>query len=525
MTEVEITHEHVAVDMISSRGTIMRRALNGSSVLTPLFSSPGFHKALRLFVAALFLLTGSVFVVNSGQNAEAQTDAPIVRVVDMNVNVDIVSARYLKRAIRSANDDGVELVVIKLDTPGGSLDSTRDMVTTILESKTPIAVYVSPGGAQAASAGTFISAAAGLLAMAPATNIGAAAVVDGSGNDLPDTLASKVTQDTAAFMRSIADERGRSAEARRALEETVTLAAAYSANEALDLGIADVIARDLDDLLAQLDGRSIPVSGGAVTVSTAGSQVELREMSFIDNVTSFLANPNIAFLLISLGTVALIVELWNPGLWIPGTLGVAMLVLGYVGVGNLDFSWAGVILLALAVVLFVLETQAPGISYFGIAGSITLAIGGVFLVGRLGEPDLSGGVQTVSLWLVIITGTSILGFVLWLAWQVRLAARIPDYVSEGSSSALVGAEAVVSSDLDPVGEVHIAGEFWSAELASAEFAPAGTSVKKDGRVRVVKVDGLHLIVEPLGNSTENPDNSVEKGREDGIQDGSATASV
>lgn len=503
----------------------MRRSQNGSSGRPPLPSSPGFHKALRLFAAALLLVTGALIVFNSEQHASAQSDGPIVRVVDMNANIDIVSARYLKRAIHSANSDDVELIVIQLDTPGGSLDSTRDMVTNILGSGVPIVVFVTPGGAQAASAGTFISAAAGLLAMAPATNIGAAAVVDGSGNDLPDTLASKVTQDTAAFMRSIADERGRSVEARRALEETVTLAAAYSANEALDLGIADVIARDLDDLLAQIDGRSIPAFDGSVTVRTAGAQIELREMSFIDGMVSFLANPNIAFLLISLGTVALIVELWNPGLWIPGTLGIAMLVLGYVGVGNLDFSWAGVIFLALSVVLFVLEIQAPGFSYFGAAGAISLAIGGVFLVGRFSDPDLAGGVQTVSLWLVGVMGASVLGFVLWLAWQIRLAAKIPDYISVGSSSMLVGAEAVVTSDLDPAGEVHLAGEFWSAELASSEFAPAGTSIAKGERVRVVRVDGLHLIVEPFGSGFKDADNSVEKSSGDGFQDGSATVSV
>ena len=496
----------------------MRRALNGSSVRIRLSGSaglarsagpgaslPSWHTPVRRFAAALLLASGVLLLFISQQTAaaqEPQAGAPVIRVIDMNTTVDIVSARYLKRSINGANDDGAELIVIELDTPGGTLDSTRDMVTSILGSRVPVVVFVSPEGAQAASAGTFISAASGLLAMAPATNIGAAAVVDGSGADLPETLASKVTQDTAAFMRSIADERGRNS---RALEDTVLLAAAYSANEAVELGIADLIARDLSDLLAQIDGRSIQAFEGDVTVSTAGAQIERREMSFVDNVISFLANPNVAFLLISLGTVGLIVELWSPGLWIPGTLGVAMLVLGWVGIGNLDFSWAGVIFLALAIVLFVLEAEAPGVSYFGAAGAVSLVIGGVFLAGRLGDPDLRGGVQTVSLWLVSVLGASVLGFVLWLAWQIRQSAKTKPWEGEGSTSGLVGDEAVVTSDLDPAGEVHIAGEFWSAELVSGAFAPPGTVVAKGERVRVVRVDGLRLFVEPLASGAAEPD--------------------
>lgn len=485
----------------------MRRAVHEFSFPDP-FS--GSLRAVRLFAAALLLAIGALFVLAAPEPVSAQsgqTGAPIVRVVELDTTIDIVSARYLKRAINGANDDGVELIVIELDTPGGSLDSTRDMVTAILESEVPIAVFVSPEGAQAASAGTFIGAAAGLLAMSPVTNIGAASPVGGSGEDLPDTLASKVTQDAAAFIRSIADERGRNSEA---LEDTVINATSYSANEAVELNIADLVARHLDDLLEQVDGRAIPAAEGVVTVDTDGARIERRDMSFVDRTISFLANPNIAFLLISLGTVGLIVELWNPGLWIPGTLGFSFLVLGWVGVGNLDFSWAGVIFLALAILLFILEAEAPGVGYFGVAGGIALVIGGVFLAGRFTDPDLPRGIQTVSIWVLAVLGASVFAFIMWLSWQIRQAARIRPWVSEGLTTGLVGQEAEVTSDLDPRGEVHIGGEFWTATLVGAEFAPAGTMVQAGETVRVVRVDGMHLLVEPL----TGPVTSAGSGRDD-----------
>lgn len=486
-----------------SDGISLRRRPHGIAL-------PRHVSAIRPIFGLILITVGFFLLVAPTEFAYAksaeQSERPVVRVVELDSSIDIVSARYLKRVIDNANADNIELIVIELDTPGGTLSSTRDMVTAILESEVPVVVFVSPEGAQAASAGTFISAASGLLAMAPATNIGAASPVDGSGEDLPDTLDSKVRQDTAAFIRSIADERGRNADA---LEATVLEATAYSANEAVELEIADLIARTIADLLQQIDGRSIPVFEGSVTVNTTDARIENRSMSFVDRVLKFLANPNIALLFISLGTIALIVELWSPGIWIPGTLGIAFMVLGWVGVGNLDFSWAGVIFIALAILLFVLESQAPGVSYFGIAGSIALVIGGFFLVGRFTDPDLPGGVQTVSIWLLVVIGGSLLAFILWLSWQIRQAAKSPLWVSAGATSDLVGQEALVTSDLDPEGEVHVGGEFWSAELAGAEFAPPGTIVRKNDKVRVVRVEGMQLFVKPLrGGITSQDDNSA-----------------
>ena len=203
-------------------------------------------------VGIALLALGLGWLVLAWGLSPASADGPHVAVLRIDGAIDPISARFLSRAIGKATDDGAVLIVLELDTPGGRLDSTRDMVQDILGARMPVAVYVSPAGAQAASAGTFITAAANFAAMAPATNIGAASPISSSGEDLPETLARKINEDTQAFIRGIAERRGRNAEA---LEATVTQARAYSASEAIDLGIVDLVANDTADLLAQLDGR------------------------------------------------------------------------------------------------------------------------------------------------------------------------------------------------------------------------------------------------------------------------------
>ena len=264
--------------------------------------------------------------------------------------------------MKARHPTAVSVVIIELDTPGGLLDATRTIVTDIFASPVPVVVYVAPEGAQAASAGTFIAAAASIAAMAPATNIGAASVVGPGGEDLPETLQKKANEDAAAFLRSIADRRERPGDA---LEAAVFEAAAYSAEESVELGIADLAAANTGDLLSQLDGMEVEVSDGkTVTLQTTGMVIERVDMNVIERALSILANPNIAFLLISIGGIALIVEIWNIGLWIPGTIGVVLLLLGFAGVGQLPFSWAGVGLMVLAMVLFLLGGAGPGSRIF-----------------------------------------------------------------------------------------------------------------------------------------------------------------
>jgi membrane-bound serine protease (ClpP class) len=315
-------------------------------------------RAIRVLLAVLAILVGLFGLSGSIESpffssvyAQSADSTPNVVQIRLDGAIDTVAARFIERGIETALTQDSELVVLMIDTPGGLLDATRDIVETMLASQVPIAVYVAPEGAQAASAGTFIGAAADILVMAPATNIGAAAVVGSDGGDLPDTLSEKATQDAAAFIRSIAERRGRNVSA---LEDTVLLAAAYSASEAVELGIADMIAVDYRSLLRQLDGRELEIGGETIALDLDRAETTTLNLSLLERVLAFISSPDIAFLLISLGGLGVIVELWNPGLWIPGTLGALFLILGWAGVGQLPFSWAGVALIVLSMVLFYL---------------------------------------------------------------------------------------------------------------------------------------------------------------------------
>src|SRR5918995_4593538 len=360
-----------------------------------------------------FLAVAATLAVPGTAESQGAGDGPgPVTLVELDGTIDRVSARFLERALAEAEDKNSPIVVVRIDTPGGLLDATRDMVGDIFGSRVPVVSYVAPEGAQAASAGTFVASAAALLAMAPATNIGAASVVGAGGEDLPETLSRKATEDAAALIRSIAKRRDRPV---APLEATVREAKSYSAEEAVELGVGDLLAPDLRRLLADVDGRTVVTAGGRVVVRTAGAGVHTVEMNLFQRILAFLADPNVAFLLISLGSLALVVELWNPGLWVPGAIGLISLILGFAGLGNLPFSWAAVALFAFAVLFFVLEGLNPGIGLFGAFGVVALVLGGLFMAGGFDRPELPGGQLHVSPWLLAVVGAAALLLVLLLA--------------------------------------------------------------------------------------------------------------
>ena len=445
--------------------------------------------ALWLSIIAIGIL--SLTLPTEPSQAQSLTTARGTYLIQLDRAIDPVSQRYLIRELDAAQGE-YALVVIQLDTPGGLLDSTRKMVNAILESPVPTAVYVAPAGAHAASAGTFIGAAANILAMAPVTEIGAAAVVGGQGEDLSETLQVKANEDAAALIRGIAEKRGRNAEA---LEATVFEAKAYSAEEALEIGIADVVANDLDELLHWAEGRTVETAAGEIVLENLlNSRIEESEYSIWDRFLSAIANPNLAFLLISLGSLALIVELWNFGTFIPGTIGVALLVIGFAGVGQLPFQWAGIVLIALAMALLAAELFiTPGFGFFGIAGVIALILGGLFLFPfpPIDAPELPGGPTIqVSRWLLAGIGAVMLLFVIWLIRALRIAAAPDSYVPTGSSSLVIGTTAQVTKALDPDGEVYTAGEHWSAHT------PDRTTIQAGQTVKILEIEGVTLIVEP-----------------------------
>ena len=445
-----------------------------------------------VLVIIAFLTLWAVFYVDVSL---AQTrESPIrVTVIELNGVIDRVSERYLERSIDTANKRGDAVIIIRLDTPGGLLDSTRAMVEAILDSEVPIAVYVSPEGAQAASAGAFIAGAADYLAMSPVTNIGAASPVSSMGQDLGDTLASKVTEDAAAFIRSIAEARGRNVSA---YEMMVYNATSYSAEEASDMNISDGVVADIDALLEILGSKW----------SIAGiSSAEISEVkpSFLEIFLGIISNPNISFLLVSLGGIALIVELWNFGSWIPGIAGIFMLAVGFGGIGFLPFSWVGIGLIVLAIILFAAETNSPGFGFFGIAGGVCLVLGGLFLFGFFGGPTLPGVDFRVNRWLLIGVGITSGFFVLWFAAQIRAASKGgAGYINPSSISMLPGLEAEVTVKLSPDGQVFVAGEEWIAEIEGDQAVEVGE------HVIISRAEGLRLYVRRPENEERKQDQGV-----------------
>ncbi len=450
-------------------------------------------RMLTATVLLLFGLWGLAYGITAHQvSAQSHPESELVVRITLNGSIDGVSSRFIDRGLDFAADNGAELAVIVLDTPGGLLDATRDIVESIMDSDVPVAVYVAPIGAQAASAGTFIGASAHILAMSPATNIGAASVVGAMGEDLPETLSDKAAKDAAAFMRSIAEQRGRNVDA---LESSVISADSYSSTEALDSGIADLIAADYDSLLELLDGVEVQLNDDISSLELKSVITSNVDFTVLESFLSFISNPNIAFLLISIGGLGLIVEIWNPGLWVPGTLGLLFLVTGWAGVGQMPFSWAGVALIVLAGLLFYLESTAAGLGYFGVAAVICLILGGVFLVGFFGSPIVYGDVPIVNRWLLAAIGVGLGSIVLWLALELRRSREVILYESPNTLNNLIGSVGVAQSKMSPSGQVLLNGEYWSGEV-DITFS---SEISYGTEVEVVSVDGNHLTVKPSRN--------------------------
>ena len=396
-------------------------------------------------------------------------------VIRISGTIDEGTDRYLSRAASKAASDKARLVVIELDTPGGLLSSTRSMVESILSSRVPVAVYVSPPGARAGSAGTFITAAGNFAVMAPGTNIGAASPISSSGEDIPSTLEKKINEDTRAFIRSIADVRGRSS---AALEETVTHARSYTANEATEKNVVDFIARDRADLLDQLDGMTAETAVGSVVVRTQGAEVREVGQTLLEEFLSILGNPSVAGLLISIGSLALLVEVWSPGSFGPGVIGVILLVLGFLGAGQLPINWVALGLIAFAMLLFFLEMQAPGVGIFGIGALISFATGLFFLFGNFtGSPEIPEPGTQVSIWYV----GGLLGVAATLLISLVFLSRPTGSVySSEANAALVGQEGLALTELHPAGRVLVSGQEWTASADAGATIAAGAAIRVAG---------------------------------------------
>lgn len=404
----------------------------------------------------------------------ANGDAPIAIRVEIDDAITPVSARRIVDGVRFAEAEGAECVVIQLDTPGGLDTAMREATKAILGSSVPVVVWVGPPGARAASAGMFITIAAHVAAMAPGTNIGAAHPVGIGGMGQPDTtMASKVVNDAVAYARSIAISRGRNADW---VESGVRESASIDAATALSKGVVDLMADDIPSLLRALDRRVVRTAAAPETLRTEGIVVRDREMSLRERLLSIITNPNIAYLLFLAGILGIFFELSTPGAILPGVIGGISLILALFAFQTLTVNLAGILLVLLAVVMFLLEIKVPSHGLLSIGGVISLLLGSLMLF--RGPAGLG-----VSLAVVIPAIVLTAGFFIF-AVAMALKAQRPRPVT--GAEGMVGRTGTVIEDLRPHGKVLVRGEVWAA-TGSEEIA-------RGEKVAVVSMDGLHLVV-------------------------------
>ncbi|GIG62400.1 serine protease [Longispora fulva] len=388
-----------------------------------------------------------------------------------------VVADHLADGVREAEHGGYRAYLVELDTPGGLDTSMRSIIQSFLAAQVPVIVYVSPAGARAASAGALITFSAHIAAMAPGTTIGASTPVDLQGGKISD----KVINDAAAFARTVATQRGRNVEF---AEQTVREGRAVTADEALKLGAVDLVAGDRGELLSTLDGRSVVLADGrTVVLRTRGVPVVDRGLGALRSVLQLLADPNLAFLFLSLGTLALLYELASPGHLVSGIVGVIMLVLGFVALSVLPINTGGVILVLVGLALLVAELYAPGTAVFALTGAGCLLAGGLLLFQGPFRLSLAVLLPTV---LVVAAGAVVAGRLTW-------AARHRPVLT--GPSLLVGREVTVRRTDDGRGRVMLEGAWWNARRRDGEL-------RVGQRVRVVAMENLDLVVEP---AEEAPD--------------------
>lgn len=439
-------------------------------------------RILWLLLAGL-LLTSGIVPVRAAAALPAQDDAPKVLVVRMSGALHPAMQEHFKRALTLAQRDNAELILLELDTPGGSLDLMNALVQRIRGSEIPVVVYVSPRGAMAGSAGTLITLAGHLSAMAPETTIGAASPVDAGGVDLEETMESKVKEITKATVRSLTVNRP--PEAVKLAEEMIDTARAVSVDEALKIGLIDFKASSREDLLRQIDGRMVKVNDRSLTLNTANAQVVEVPRTLLEEILTVLANPNIAFLLLAVGVQAILIEISSPGGWVAGFIGVVCLLLATYGMGLLPVNWFGLLFLGLAFVLFLLDIKAPTHGALTAAGVGSFIIGALVLFNSPNVPEF----QRVSVPLVIGTGAAIgLIFFTLVGFALR-AMKHPPLVS----TSIVGMVGTVASPLRPVGTVQVGSELWTAVAEDAKgVIPRGT------RVEVTGQEHLRIHVRQIG---------------------------
>ncbi len=414
-------------------------------------------------------------------SAARSAEAPPVSLIEIDGAITPITVRLLDGALERARTERAQALIVQLNTPGGLERSMRSMVQSILSSDIPVIVYVAPAGARAASAGVFITMAAHVAAMAPATNIGAAhPVAVGGGGGADKEMVKKIENDVAAFARTIAAERGRNVEwAEKAVRSSVSA----TEREAVKLRIVDVIANDVPDLLSKVDGRGLKTKKGPVTLQTRGADVKRIEVRFRDRFLALITDPNMAYILMMVGMLGIFFELSNPGSVLPGVIGGISLILAFFAFQSLPINWAGLLLILFGLVLLIVEIKVVSHGILTIGGVVSMLLGSIMLY------DAPETELRISWFVIVPTVASTAGIVVFaVSAGLRALYRPP---STGVSG-MVGKTAVVKTPLDPEGHVLVDGELWRAVAQDGKAAPG------DG-VRVVAVDGLTLKVTKAAN--------------------------
>ncbi len=434
-----------------------------------------FRRAVLLAAALALCATASSAGPPQAQPATA-APAPVL-VATIKASINPVIADYLSSVIGEARERKAGLLVVQLDTPGGLDQSMRDMVQEIIGSPVPVAVYVAPSGARAASAGVLITLAADIAAMAPGTNIGAAHPVSVGGGGMDNTMARKVENDAAAYARSLAEKRGRNAVwAESAVRESTSL----TEKEALAKRVIDLVAPTLDELLAAVDGRVVEKGDRKVTLHTKGARTIPAPMGLRHRILSALADPNIAYILLMIGIYGIFFELSNPGAVFPGVVGGIALLLGFYSLQTLSASYAGFLFILLAFILFVLEIKIVSHGMLALGGIIALFLGSLMLFRFSPEPTLRIS-WSVLVTMVVVSAAFFIGII---SLAVRSQIRRPVTGDE----ALVGGAAEAAADFTGKGKVFILGELWDATCE--------VPVRKGDRLTVVRREGMTLVVRP-----------------------------
>jgi len=405
----------------------------------------------------------------------------VINVHQVEGIINPVVVEYMTDSIRRAEEAKDVAVIFRLDTPGGLVDSTREIVKALLNANVPTVVYVAPSGARAASAGTFITMAAHIAAMAPGTNIGAAHPVSGEGKDIEGDMRQKAENDLAAFARSIAEKRRRNAEwAEKAVRESV----AVTEVEAREQRVIDVIAEDIPDLVKQLDGRQVTLIQGTVRLHTEGATVRVQQMTWRQRFLAALSHPQIALMLLSLGSIGLLVELYNPGLIFPGVVGALALLLAFYSLQTLPINYTGLLLIGLGMVMFILEIKVTSFGMLILGGIVAMSLGALMLIDSP-EEYLRIPLSTI----VLVVGTTAGLFLFVVGAAVRSVGREPVSGREG----MLGAIGTVRGRIDPTGTVFVHGTLWSARSASP--------IEVGETVRVIGIEGMRLTVEKVTEET------------------------